>query len=37
LVETDVSIGNNMKKILIIDDESGIVEEVKSFFEEEGY
>ena len=26
-----------MKKILIVDDESGIVEEVKSFFEEEGY
>lgn len=26
-----------MTKLLIIDDESGIVEEVKSFFEEEGY
>ena len=26
-----------MKKLLIVDDESGIVEEVKSFFEEEGY
>lgn len=26
-----------MKKLLIIDDESGIVDEVKSFFEEEGY
>ena len=26
-----------MKKILIIDDETGIVEEVKGFFEEEGY
>ncbi len=26
-----------MKKILIVDDESGIVDEVKSFFEEEGY
>lgn len=26
-----------MKKILIVDDESGIVEEVKSFFEEEGF
>ena len=26
-----------MKKILIIDDEAGIVEEVKSYFEEEGY
>ena len=26
-----------MKKILIVDDEPGIVEEVKSFFEEEGY
>lgn len=26
-----------MKKILIVDDEAGIVEEVKSFFEEEGY
>ena len=25
------------KKILIVDDESGIVEEVKSFFEEEGF
>jgi DNA-binding NtrC family response regulator len=26
-----------MKKILIVDDESGIVEEVKSYFEEEGF
>ena len=26
-----------MRKLLIIDDEAGIVEEVKSFFEEEGY
>ncbi len=26
-----------MKKILIVDDEQGIVEEVKSYFEEEGY
>ncbi len=26
-----------MKKLLIVDDEAGIVEEVKSFFEEEGY
>ncbi len=26
-----------MKKLLIVDDETGIVEEVKSFFEEEGY
>lgn len=26
-----------MKKILIIDDEAGIVEEVKGYFEEEGY
>lgn len=26
-----------MTKILIVDDESGIVEEVKSFFEEEGF
>ncbi len=26
-----------MKKLLIIDDESGIVEEVKAYFEEEGY
>ncbi len=26
-----------MKKLLIIDDETGIIEEVKSFFEEEGY
>ena len=26
-----------MKKLLIIDDETGIVEEVKSYFEEEGY
>ncbi len=26
-----------MKKLLIIDDEPGIVEEIKSFFEEEGY
>ncbi len=26
-----------MKKLLIVDDESGIVEEVKSFFEEEGF
>jgi len=26
-----------MKKLLIIDDEPGIVEEVRSFFEEEGY
>lgn len=26
-----------MTKLLIIDDESGIVEEVKGFFEEEGY
>src|SRR4051812_33764646 len=25
------------KKILIVDDESGIVDEVKSFFEEEGF
>lgn len=26
-----------MRKLLIVDDETGIVEEVKSFFEEEGY
>ena len=26
-----------MKKLLIIDDEAGIIEEVKDFFEEEGY
>ena len=26
-----------MKKILIVDDETGIVEEVKSYFEEEGF
>lgn len=26
-----------MKKLLIIDDEAGIVEEVKAFFEEEGF
>ena len=26
-----------MKKLLIVDDESGIVEEVKTYFEEEGY
>ncbi len=26
-----------MKKLLIVDDETGIVEEVKSFFEEEGF
>ena len=26
-----------MKKILIVDDEAGIVEEVKTYFEEEGY
>jgi DNA-binding NtrC family response regulator len=26
-----------MPKILVVDDEAGIVEEVKSFFEEEGY
>ena len=26
-----------MKKLLIVDDETGIVDEVKSFFEEEGY
>ena len=26
-----------MKKLLIVDDESGIVEEVKAYFEEEGY
>ena len=26
-----------MKKLLIIDDETGIIDEVKSFFEEEGY
>ena len=26
-----------MKKLLIVDDESGIIEEVKAFFEEEGY
>jgi DNA-binding NtrC family response regulator len=26
-----------MRKLLIVDDESGIIEEVKSFFEEEGY
>lgn len=26
-----------MKRILIIDDEAGIVEEVKSYFEEEGF
>ena len=26
-----------MKKLLIIDDEGGIVDEIKSFFEEEGY
>ena len=26
-----------MKKLLIVDDEAGIVDEVKSFFEEEGY
>lgn len=26
-----------MKKILIVDDEPGIIEEVKSYFEEEGY
>ena len=26
-----------MKRLLIVDDESGIVDEVKSFFEEEGY
>ena len=26
-----------MRKLLIVDDESGIVEEVKSYFEEEGY
>ena len=26
-----------MKKILIVDDETGIVEEVKAYFEEEGY
>lgn len=26
-----------MKKLLIVDDETGIVEEVKSYFEEEGY
>lgn len=26
-----------MKTLLIVDDEGGIVEEVKSFFEEEGY
>ena len=26
-----------MKKILIIDDETGIVDEVKTYFEEEGY
>ena len=26
-----------MKKLLIVDDEGGIVEEVKGFFEEEGY
>lgn len=26
-----------MKKILIVDDEAGIVEEVKAYFEEEGY
>ena len=26
-----------MRRILIVDDEMGIVEEVKSFFEEEGY
>ena len=26
-----------MKKLLIVDDEAGIVEEVKTYFEEEGY
>ena len=26
-----------MKKILIVDDETGIIEEVKSYFEEEGF
>ena len=26
-----------MKKLLIVDDEAGIIEEVKAFFEEEGY
>ena len=26
-----------MKKILIVDDEAGIIEEVKAFFEEEGF
>jgi len=26
-----------MKRLLIVDDEAGIVEEVKSYFEEEGY
>lgn len=29
--------GGFLKKILIVDDESGIVEEVKTYFEEEGY
>lgn len=27
----------NMRKLLIVDDEQGIVDEVKSYFEEEGY
>ena len=30
-------LGGDVKKLLIVDDELGIVEEVKAYFEEEGY